>query len=316
MSVDTCRVCGSQGPFVPHVAREMLYGTREDFDYLECKECGSLQIKDIPEPAVLARHYPENYYSFNASNGTVKRWLETRRDNHVFGRRSPIGAAVARKRPDTTLPLLARAGVQADHRIIDVGCGQGHLLDRLARMGFANLLGVDPFVDGDTRTAAGVEIRKTTLDEVTGEYDVVMFHHSLEHVPDPTSDLTAARNLLKDGGVCIVRLPTTDSEGWEHHGVHWSSLDPPRHLVLPSRHGMVEMGERAGLEHVETVDDSYGGQYANSELYSRGISASDPEAAIAFTPADHSRFQALADKANHDGHADQAMFLFRAPSTR
>lgn len=314
MTPDSCRVCGSEGPFVSHHAREMLFGTREEFEYIECPDCGSVQIRTFPEPEVLERHYPDTYYSFNASMGTVKRWFETRRDKHVFGLGSPLGALVARRRPDTTLPLLAQAGVRRDHRVIDVGCGRGHLLDRLARIGFDNLLGADPFISEPTRTTAGVEIRKAPLAEIDGEFDVVMFHHSLEHVPDPAADLAAAASRLSPGGLCIVRLPTVDSEGWDAHGVHWSSLDPPRHIVLPSRRGLTDMAKRAGLEHVETIDDSYGGQYLISELYERDISASDPAASTMFGPADDQRFQALAEKANSEGRGDQAMFLFRVPA--
>ena len=52
-----CRICASNGPHPHFVVREMMFGTRESFDYFECSNCKTLQIVDIP--ADLARHYPE-----------------------------------------------------------------------------------------------------------------------------------------------------------------------------------------------------------------------------------------------------------------
>ena len=316
MTADVCLICGSHGPFTPHRAREMQFGTREDFDYLECEACGTVQIKTIPSPVELERHYPSNYYSFLTTTGTARRWIETRRDRHVIGRRSLPGALYARRRGDTTLPMIVQVGVKPTHRVVDIGCGNGHLLDRMARLGYTRLLGVDPFIEADLRTPAGVEVHKGTMAEVEGQFDVVMFNHSLEHVPEPEADLALAVSRLVPGGLCLVRLPTVDSEGWNSHGVHWSSLDPPRHLVLPSRKGLIDLAARVGLEHVETIDDSHGAQYASSELYSRGISAVDPEAATAFTEAEQAKFQALAEESNRLGRGDQAMFVFRATAAR
>ncbi|UDY23619.1 class I SAM-dependent methyltransferase [Nocardioides sp. Kera G14] len=307
-------MCGAPGPFTAYRAREMLFGTREEFDYVECASCGTLQIETIPEADVLARHYPAAYYSFATGSGGLRRWLEVRRDRDIAGRFSPAGKLFRRLRPDPTLPLLLDAGLRADQRILDVGCGGGTLLDRLARLGFSRVEGVDPFIDADLTTEEGVSVRKLTIGEVEGVYDVVMFHHSLEHVVDPAADLAAARRLLAPGGLCLVRLPTTDSVGWREYRQHWSSLDPPRHLVLPSRKGLIGIAEAAGLEHVETVDDSYDGQYRLSELYSRNISASDPEALGGPQGEERDRFRAKAEQANREGLGDQAMFIFRAPA--
>lgn len=311
MSDAACRVCRSSGAFVDHRVREMQFGTREEFDYLECKSCGSLQIRDVPAPSELARHYPAAYYSFATPTG-LRRWVETRRDRHLAGRRTLVGALYAKRRADTTLPILLRAGIRPEHRIVDVGAGGGHLLDRLARLDFADLLGVDPFIERDLRTEAGVQVRKTTVNELGGERDVVMFNHSLEHVPEPAADLAAAFRLLSPGGLCIVRLPTTDSVGWQQHGVHWSSLDAPRHLVLPARDALVSLAAEAGFEHVETIDDSHWIQYLNSDLFSRDISPSEPAAVDAWGTDDEARYRELAAEANRTGRGDQAVFVFRS----
>jgi 2-polyprenyl-3-methyl-5-hydroxy-6-metoxy-1,4-benzoquinol methylase len=79
--------------------------------------------------------------------------------------------------------------LSAAREFLDVGCGGGALLDRLARVGFNKLSGADPFIAADAETPLGVPLMKRYLSEVTGEFDLIMFNHSLEHVPDPVATL-------------------------------------------------------------------------------------------------------------------------------
>ena len=58
-------------------------------------------------------------------------------------------------------------------------------------MGFDRTQGVDPYAtSNDDRVLRG------RLDDATGQYDLIMFHHSLEHVDEPTASLAAASKML------------------------------------------------------------------------------------------------------------------------
>ena len=46
----------------------MMFGTREPFEYLECGQCGTLQLIDVPD---LARHYPIEYFSFDTTRENI-----------------------------------------------------------------------------------------------------------------------------------------------------------------------------------------------------------------------------------------------------
>ena len=61
-----CRVCGTTGAHRRYVAREMMFGTREEFTYFLCSDCGCLQIATLP--ADLSKYYPDTYYSFHGDN--------------------------------------------------------------------------------------------------------------------------------------------------------------------------------------------------------------------------------------------------------
>lgn len=58
----SCRICGNAHQNQRFAAREMMFGSRDKFDYLECARCDCLQIEEVP--ADLSQYYPANYYAF------------------------------------------------------------------------------------------------------------------------------------------------------------------------------------------------------------------------------------------------------------
>ena len=67
VSANTCRICGNKEGNVLYLAREMMFGLREEFTYFECAQCGCLQIAEFP--ADMSAYYPDDYYSFSAYDG-------------------------------------------------------------------------------------------------------------------------------------------------------------------------------------------------------------------------------------------------------
>lgn len=286
-AVTECQLCGSMGPHALVSVREMMFGTRELFDYLTCVGCGSLQIINVPQDEELARYYPPNYYSYTAEQPAVLRWMTTQQDRHELRRgKAPFGSLISKLLPErivravitgNIVKMLSMLGIARDARILDVGCGRGVLLDRLARVGFENLLGADPFISADGTTPLGVGLMKRYVSEVPGEFDLIMFNHSLEHVPDFIATLEAAREKLASGGCCLVRLPTTSSEAWDTYGENWVDIDAPRHIVIPSRHGMKIAADKVRLQLDRTFDDSTFFQFIASEAYRHDIALTDPK---------------------------------------
>lgn len=313
-----CLACGHAGK-TQFSAREMMFGTRESFDYLECAGCGSLQIASAP--ADLGRHYPNGYYSFDTVEHRAESPLRalTRRAQYRLLHFRFVSRMLGRLRPNSRLVRSLRYSLKPGDRILDVGCGSGWALDDWARFGFPRPVGVDPFISRDLSYSSGAHVRKATIAEMTGAFDVVMFNHSLEHVLDPFESLGHAARLLAEGGRCIVRLPTSSSEAFARYRENWVQLDPPRHLFVPSREGMRIIGEKTGLELVRTEDDSESFQFWGSEQYVRdvplnGASGIEPAEGL-FSDRQLDDWEGEAQSLNRIGRGDQAIFTFEKRRT-
>jgi SAM-dependent methyltransferase len=323
--MDICRICGNSEGNASLAAREMMFGTREEFRYFSCSRCGCLQIADIPTD--LSRHYPSDYYSYDPPRLSKARlrWLRK------FLKRARLRMALSEKESLIGRRVLARypapgylhlttwfrpAGVKPGDAILEVGCGQGAFLVDLSAEGFRRLTGVDPFVERDLEYPGGVRVLKRRLDEVEGRFDFAMIHHAFEHVPDPLGALTDFRRLMAPGRFLLVRIPVA-SAAWEEYGVDWVQLDAPRHLHLHTEKSMALLAAQAGFQIRDVAYDSGDFQFWGSEQYRMGIPLMDPRSHAVdrsrspFTPAQLSAFGDRAAEWNRDRRGDQACFFLQ-----
>jgi SAM-dependent methyltransferase len=330
-----CRICGhAEGR--THAVREMMFGTGEAFHYWECAGCGCLQL--IDPPADLSAYYPqERYYSlaqsetptFRVPQNPLRRWLKRFRDAAILFQKGGLAGRVAGLRPNPGIEdirgWLAPTAVRSwDAKILDIGCGSGELLFRLAALGFTSLVGVDPFLSagcerGPVRIVAG------PLESVAEEsFDLVMFHHALEHIPDQAATLALVEKLLGSQGVCLVRIPIASDGPWKRYGTDWAEIDAPRHFFLHTETSLKIAAEACGLTIVQTEFEADPFPYAASELYRRGMSLVDVERGATrdfrevFTDEELSGFAELAEEDCAAGRAGRAAFFLRQmlPSVR
>lgn len=314
-----CRVCGNCSDSRVYVAREMMYGFGDEFEYFMCSECGCLQISEVP--ADLSKYYPPHYYSFSSSEIPRQEWkmgLNRSRSRHLLGARSVTGAVLAALLGDPLPAWIRGLGIDVDSRILDVGCGSGHLLASLHRQGFSNLTGVDPYVPEDRSQSGVIRVFKRNLGHLQETFDLIMLHHSFEHVPDPLATLRAVRGRMRPGAAVVIRVPVVPSEAWDEYGTDWVQLDAPRHLHLHSLKSMEVAAGSTGLT-IESVEfDSTTLQFLGSEQYRRGIPLEDPRsfkhgiAGSMFDPGDIEVFERRARELNADRRGDQACVVLRA----
>jgi len=307
----------------------MMLGLREEFEYHECMDCGSLQIVDPPPNP--GKYYPRTYCSFSGPApppSAIGKALKPFRSMlysatflsevlHKIGARFlPRAVKVAGEAllPDLyVVHQMNILGARPDMRILDVGSGAGHFLRALRSLGFKRLTGVDPFIEKDIEEA-GIRILKTDLFGVDGQFDIVVFNHSLEHMSEPARVLRRACEVLSDGGRCMVRLPVAGSYAWQRYRENWVQLDPPRHLMIPSVAGFGRLADRAGMSVFRMEFDSTWLQFYGSEQYLRDIPLSDRGSGTGgsvhsvFTDEEMREFAAQATRLNREGRGDQAAF--------
>lgn len=317
-----CRICHSSGPFPDYLVEEMMFGMHEKFEYFECTNCGCLQIKQIP--LNIEKYYPEEYASFFAlsdditSNktsfkNTIRKW----RDRAAVLGNNFIGRLILPFFPEPALMSLSPLNLSLNAKILDIGCGKGTLLCLLRNIGFKQVLGIDRFIDEDILYKNGVVIKKQALEDVSGHWDVIMFHHSFEHFPLQLEPLERAKELLSDKGVCLVRIPTISCFVWKEYGVDWVSLDAPRHFYLHTLKSMKILAEQVGLYISHHYWDATDFQFWGSEQYKQGISLYDenshflnPENSV-FSPKDIQGFKEKTRELNQQGLGDNLVVYLK-----
>ncbi len=316
-----CRICGSEGEHRRYVAKEMMLGLRDEHRYFQCVDCDCLQIESIP--ANLADYYPENYYSYRdagKSGSSLQKNLIQLRDTYEVSGENLLGRVMHLLSPNAKLATLRPLKLARDAHILDVGCGAGHLLHSLRELGFQNLLGIDPFNQEDIAYPNGLRIEKRDIFSEQAQWDLVMFHHSFEHLPKQRTHLDQTFNILKPGGVALVRIPTVSSYVWQEYGVNWVQLDAPRHLYLHSVKSMQALAEQAGFITEQVVYDSNALQFWGSKQYEKDIPLRDPRSwsespeNSLFTAKQIKAFAQRAQELNAINQGDQAAFYLRKPA--
>lgn len=296
-----------------------MYGTREEFDYVECGSCGTVQIKELID---VSPYYPDDYYSLedtpkDPADALMKRQFVLKQiGRHLTTNASYIGKMFADSRPFLAekFPYFLRHpnGFDLRDRILDVGAGSGQLLKTLRLFGFSNLTGIDPFAKQELRTKQ-LRLLRMDLSEVKGTFDLIMFHHTLEHVPDPGDALVKASNLLAPDGRILIRIPIA-SFAWERYGKDWFQLDPPRHLYTFTERSFRILADKSGLNVDKVIYDSEAAQFYASEQYANDIPLLDERAykgnaeESIFKKEQLDAWELETEELNRTGRGDQACF--------
>lgn len=302
---EQCPFCaGAAGASVD--AREMMFGLRDRFVYRRCSQCASLWLAQ--PPASLDPYYPHDYYSLTADpKGALPipgAELWTR-----MLLRLPLPAArrlAGRRGFPRYIEWCAGLGLTPGSRVADIGSGAGHLVYQLGRHGFRDVWGFDPFLDED-QDIGHVHLRGRELEPQDGSFDLVMFHHSLEHVLDPVEALQNVAARVSARGTIIVRVPVAGSFADRCFGADWVAIDAPRHLAIPSQAGMAAAAARAGLRITRTFFDSTALQFWASEQYANDVPLRDERSGC--DPARHDELERNARVLNRRGEGDCAGYV-------
>lgn len=313
-----CRVCGNTDGNNTYNVREMLLGTREEYEYFQCHSCGCLQLAEIPDD--LGQFYPPGYCCHKdyrrRTRNSLRRAFDTLRVGFSLPKKGVIASLFDAVTPRLDYLAWAQfAGLDRNSRILDVGCGSGKLLIRMSMGGFRILHGIDPFIDQDIHVG-GVRIDRISIqdyiDSKPESYRLVMLQHAFEHVPDPFETLRQMKELMDDDGHLLIRIPVADSYSREHYGENWFSWDAPRHTYLHTMKSMQYLAESTGFVISKVEHDATFHQLRASELYAQDVPGNEHRYALnRFSPAEVREFKSLTVKLNAEQRGEQAAFFLR-----
>jgi SAM-dependent methyltransferase len=316
--VSSCQICSNSYGNRLYSVREMMLGLRDRHPYLECDRCGCLQLTRVPED--MSRYYPADYYSLAASAqarpSPIEPLRRLRDASTLFGSGGLPAAVLARTFRHSTLAIMGRVLRSADARVLDVGCGSGRLLRLMRAAGARHLAGIDPYLPAEVQEQ-GFQLRRSSLDDVDGSWDLIMFNHSFEHLADPAAVLSQVARLLAPEGACAIRIPVAGSYAWDHYREDWVQLDAPRHLFLHTPRSLGRLADAAGLQVGEIIYDSTAFQFWGSEQYRRDIALTAPNSYgtdkhhSTFTSTRIAYYRVRAHALNAQRRGDQAAFLLR-----
>jgi SAM-dependent methyltransferase len=118
-------------------------------------------------------------------------------------------------------------------RLLDIGCGQGLLLDVARQRGWDVFgLEISEWAAKYAREELKLPVACGNVEEQPfpdGHFDVIIANHSLEHMPDPSTALGVMHRMLASNGMLVIGVPNFASLMAALRRSRWASLVPAEH---------------------------------------------------------------------------------------
>lgn len=201
--------------------RDRLHGIPGEFPVVRCRRCGLLRTSPRPTPAEIHRYYPDAYgpYATTIVGREPNDAVPPRRWSRILGRLLE---------PKTNVLPPIPPG-----RLLEIGCGSGAFLHRMARAGW-EVAGLE--LSG----TAGEEARRLGFPIFIGSladapdpvkpFNLIVGWMVLEHLHAPVDMLRKLHRWSSPGGWLALSIPDAGALEFKLFRDAWYALDVPRHL--------------------------------------------------------------------------------------
>jgi len=209
-----CNLCGGEG-------FEIIRRINDGVSIARCLGCG------------MARTYPYPDFNFKEQEKYCKFYLDNEAMFRTFARAM----------------MKEILNYKNEGAILDIGCAVGYLLDEAKRGGFGETCGIELNLE-----AAGVSRGKAhavytgpleDLGIAPERFDVIVFNHVLEHIPDMRKFLSNVGRVLKKDGIVYCGMPNYDSlmQKWlKEKWYGWGMPDHVWHFTPSTFRAVMETG--------------------------------------------------------------------------
>lgn len=191
-----CPVCNSKEGLIIGKLKYTLFDNspiNSMFDVTCCTECGFIFCDTSSSQKNYNKFYVESFYSSDYIN------KKPTSDDNIY--------------VEETLDILSPYLKSKDISIFDIGCGRGLLLEKLYKLGYKNLYGVDPSqscINTLSTNTSKFKIEKGNILDIPfndSKADIIILSHVLEHIIDLKKALKKLNDKLSDDGILYVEVP-------------------------------------------------------------------------------------------------------------
>ena len=262
-----CCLCGQPGKRLYEGTRDWIFDApgQWNFDICANPDCGLVWLNPMPLEEDIAKAY-QTYYTHQASRTLANRVVQYVKTGYLATRYGYCAGTVPPLQKClgllAYLALFRRAGLDflvaylqalPRGRLLDVGCGDGQIVQFMQNVGW-QAEGVD-FDPGavDNAVRKGLRIHLGTLQSQAypeNSFEAIVMSHFLEHIHEPAELLAECHRILKPGGRLVVLTPNIGSWGHEKFQGCWRGLEPPRHLHIFNSRSLNRLALRTGFRKV------------------------------------------------------------------
>jgi 2-polyprenyl-3-methyl-5-hydroxy-6-metoxy-1,4-benzoquinol methylase len=266
--LDSCPVCGLHSRTLRFSGiKDRISGTRGQWDYYQCRDCGVFYIDPRPTSKTIARAY-NDYFTHSVFRErervawTDQMALRMRNDylKWKYGHNKEPTLNGGRWLMYLLPPWLR---LEWDHyarhlpkpklgnnRLLDVGCGNGHFLAVAQSAGWeCHGVDFDPKAV-ETVRGRGMQVALGSLEGqqfLANFFDAITLSHVIEHIHRPKDLLKECVRVLKPGGTLWVATPNVASFIRKWFQRNWLAYSPPHHLILFDPQSLRRLIEELGL---------------------------------------------------------------------
>ncbi len=170
--------------FNPAVFSARRLPDRIHYRLVKCKRCGLVRSDPVADDSVLAELYAKSAFTYDDEVSYLQR---------TYGRYLRKARSLLRG---------------SSSRLLEIGCGNGFLLEQALVQGFDEVSGVEPSSEAISKAADTVrdrivpDVMHAGLFEA-GSFDIVCLFQVFDHISDPGSLLEECRRVVRPGGVVM-----------------------------------------------------------------------------------------------------------------
>jgi SAM-dependent methyltransferase len=169
--------------------KKLKFNSYRNLDFLICKKCNYIQLKNKPNENILDQIYSK-FYKYPSA--ILKQFYPTR-DNFFLK------------------SLFANINLKKIQKILEIGCYDGYILNEIKnKFPNVNVAGCEPSEGADIANRFKLNVKKTFFNRFTFKnqsFDLIIIRHTLEHIHNLRKILTDIKSVMKSNSTLVIEVP-------------------------------------------------------------------------------------------------------------